>query len=51
MKQKINQMDVKSKCNVDESSSAKTLCRDNSKSENLTKKKCEDCEYTTKEEL
>ena len=54
IKQKINQMDGKSDCNVDESNSAKTLRPDDSKSENFMKKKsikCEDCEYTTKEEL
>ena len=52
MKQKINQLDGKSDCYVDESNSAKTLCPDDSKSENFMKKiKCEDCEYTTKEEL
>ena len=53
MKQKINQLDGKSVCNVDESNSAKTLCPDDSKSENFMKTNimCEDCEYTTKEEL
>ena len=52
MKQKINQLDGKRDCNVDESNSAKNLCPDDSKSENFIKTiKCEHCENTTKEEL
>ena len=35
MKQKIHQLDGKSNCNVDESKSAKTLCPDDSKSEDF----------------
>ena len=39
MKQKINQLDGKIDCNVDESNSTKTLCPDDSKSENFMRKK------------
>ena len=52
MKQNINQLHGKIECSVEESNSAKTLCPDDSESENfMRKKKWEDCEYTTKEEL
>ena len=50
-----DQLDGKSDCHVDERQSAKTLCPDDSKSEDFMEKgiplKCDDCEYTTKEEL
>ena len=43
----------KSDFSVDESNSAKTLCIDDSKSEEFIEFffNCKDCEYTTKEEL